>query len=320
MNNPKISIIIPIYNAEKYLRQCFDSVINQTFKNIEIICLNDGSSDNSLKIIEEYQQKDKRVILVDLEQNKGISNARNEGIKCAKGNYVTFVDSDDYIEPDYIEYLYNILKTFNCKMSVSPHNIVKKGKKKKVFNIKTDYKLSSQECIKKLLYNDGIDTSAWSKLYDKTLFDNIKYPEGKLFEDIAITYKLFIKSKEVACGHLAKYNYVVRDNSIVTKEFDKSKLDLVEMTDYMAADIVNFFPNLKKAALRRRVYARFSTLNQMAEVDKDNKDEVQEMIKFIKKYKWNILTDINAPIRDKIAVLLMQINYNLYKYVWKKLK
>ena len=152
------------------------------------------------------------------------------------------------------------------------------------------------------------------------MFNNIKYPEGKLFEDIAITYKLFIKSKEVACGHLAKYNYVVRDNSIVTKEFDKSKLDLVEMTDDMAADIVDFFPNLKKAALRRRVYARFSTLNQMAEVDKDNKDEVQEMIKFIKKYKWNILTDSNVPIRDKFAVLLIQINYNLYKYVWQKLK
>ena len=297
MNNPKVSVIIPVYNAEKYLRQCLDSVVSQTFKNIEIICLNDGSIDNSLQIVEEYQQKDKRIILVDLKQNKGISHARNEGVKFAKGNYIAFVDSDDYIEHDYIEYLYDILKTFNCKMSVCPHNVIKKGKKKKVFDIKTDYKLSSQECIKKLLYNDGIDTSAW-----------------------AITYKLFIKAKEVAYGHLAKYNYVVRDNSIVTREFDKSKLDLVEMTDDMAADIVNLFPNLKKAALRRRVYARFSTLNQMAEVDKDNKNEVQEMIKFIRKYKWNILTDINAPIRDKIAVLLMQINYNLYKYVWKKLK
>ncbi|WP_372519738.1 glycosyltransferase family 2 protein [Candidatus Ruminimicrobiellum ovillum] len=320
MNSPEISIIIPIYNADKYLRQCLDSVVNQTFKDIEIICIDDGSSDNSLQILKEYRQKDERIILVDLKQNKGISNARNEGIKFARGNYITFVDSDDYIEPDYIEYLYSILKTFNCKMSVCIHNVIKKGKKKKVFDIKADYKLSSQECIKRLLYNDGIDTSAWAKLYDKTLFDNIKYPEGKLFEDIAITYKLFIKSKEIACGHLAKYNYVIRENSIVTKNFDKSKLDLVEMTDNMAADIVSLFPNLKKAVLRRRVYARFSTLNQMAKVDKKNSDKIKEMINFIKKYKWNILADSNVPLRDKFAVLLIQINYNLYKYVWRKFK
>ncbi len=320
MTNPKVSIIIPTYNADQYLRQSLDSVVNQTFKDIEIIIINDCSTDNSLEIIKEYQQKDKRIFLVDLKQNEGISKARNVGIKFAKGNYIAFVDSDDYVEPDYIDYLYNILKNFNCKMSVCSHNVIKKGEKKKVFNSKADFKLSSQECIKRLLYNNGIDTSAWAKLYDKTLFDNIVYPEGKLFEDIAITYKLFIKAKEIACGHLAKYDYIVRENSIVTRNFDESKFDLIEMTDNMAADIVHQFPKLQKAALRRRVYARFSTLNQMAKVDKEHNDKIREIIRFIKKNKWKILTDCNVPIRDKFAAVLIQINYNLYKYVWQKLK
>ncbi len=317
--NPKISVIIPVYNVEKYLRQCLDSVINQTYKNLEIILINDGSTDNSGKICEEYALNDERIKMIHKE-NGGISSARNTAIDTANGKFITFIDSDDDVELDYIDYLYNILKKFDCKMSVCTHNIIKKNKIKKSFNLKTDYKLSSQECIKKLLYNDGIDTSAWAKLYDKSLFDNIRYPVGKLFEDIATTYKFFIKSKEIACGHLAKYNYNVRENSIVTKKFNKAKFDLLESTDNMSEEIINLFPNLKEAVLRRRVYARFSTLNQMAQVDKDNKEKVKEIISFIKKYKWNILTDNNVPIRDKCAILLLQINYNLYKYIWKKFK
>lgn len=317
--SPKISVIIPVYNVEQYLRQCLDSVVNQTYKNLEIFCVDDGSTDNSGKICEEYSLKDNRITVIH-KQNDGISSARNAVIDMVKGRYITFIDSDDYVESDFIEYLYNILKKFNCKMSVCTHNIVKNNKIKKSFNLKTDYKLSSQECIKRLLYNDGIDTSAWAKLYEKSLFNDIRYPVGKLFEDIATTYKFFIKSKEIACGHLAKYNYNVRDNSIVTEKFNRSKLDLLESTDNMAEEVINIFPNLKKAALRRRVYARFSTLNQMVKVDKENEEKVKEMISFIKKYKWNILTDSNVPIRDKFATLLLQINYNLYKYVWQKIK
>lgn len=316
---PKISIIIPVYNVENYLKQCVDSVVKQTYKNLEIILVNDGSTDNSGKICDEYTLKDSRIKVIHKE-NGGISSARNVAIDIAEGKYITFVDSDDDVEPDYIAYLYNILKVFNCKMSVCSHNIIKNEKTKKSFNLKKDYKISSQECIKRLLYNEGIDTSAWAKLYDKTLFDNIRYPVGKLFEDIAITYKLFIKSGEIACGHLAKYNYKVRENSIVTSKFNKSKLDLLENTDNMANDIVKHFPGLQNAALRRRVYARFSTLNQMSNVDKENSYKIKEMISFIKKHKWNILTDNNVSMRDKCAIILLNINYNLYKFVWNKLK
>ena len=319
VDNVLVSVIIPVYNTAYYLSEALNSVINQTYKNLEIILVNDGSTDNSGKICEEYALNDERIKVIHKE-NGGISSARNAAIDIAKGQYITFIDSDDDVELDYIDYLYKILKRFNCKMSVCTHNIIKNGRVKKSFNLKTDYKLSSQECIKKLLYNDGIDTSAWAKLYDKSLFDNIRYPVGKLFEDIATTYKLFIKSKEIACGHLAKYNYNVRENSIVTKKFNKAKLDLLESTDNMSEEIINLFPNLKEAVLRRRVYARFSTLNQMAQVDKDNKEKVKEIINFIKKYKWNILTDSNVPVRDKCAILLLQINYNLYKYVWRKIK
>ena len=316
---PKISVITPVYKVENYLRKCVDSILVQTFSDFELFIVDDGSPDGCGKIADEYEKIDSRVHTIHKE-NGGISSARNVAIDIAEGDYITFIDSDDDVELDLVEYLYNILKNFNCKMSVCTHNIIKKKKVKKSFNLKADYKLSSRDCIKRLLYNDGIDTSAWAKLYDKSLFDNIRYPVGKLFEDIATTYKFFIKAKEIACGHLAKYNYRLRENSIVTKKFNISKLDLLESTDNMAKDIVFLFPSLQKAALRRRVYARFSTLNQMLNVDKENYDKVKEMINFITKYKWDILIDGNVPIRDKCAIVLLQINYNLYKYVCQKIK
>ena len=116
MNNPKVSVIIPVYNVEKYLKHCLDSVCNQTFKDIEIIIINDCSPDNSLQIIKEYQQKDDRIVLVDLKQNGGLANARNTGIKNSKCKYITFVDSDDWVSKDYIEVLYNGIEKFNCDL------------------------------------------------------------------------------------------------------------------------------------------------------------------------------------------------------------
>lgn len=317
MNKPIVSVIIPVYNVEQYLKQCLDSVINQTYKNLEIILVDDGSTDNSGKICDEYALKDTRIKVIH-KDNGGLSDARNTGLKIATGEYITFIDSDDDIELDMVEYLYSVLIKFNCKMSVCTHNVIKNNRTKKSFNLKEDFKLSSFDCIKKMLYHDGTDTSAWAKLYKKDLFENIMYPKGKLFEDIATTYKLFIKSDEIASGHLAKYNYKIRSNSIVRKSFTKAKLDLIENTDNMAKDVLAIFPDLEKALLRRRVYARFSTLNQVLSFDKENKHVVKEIISFIKKYTWNILTDTNVQLRDKVAIILLNISYNLYKFIWQK--
>lgn len=114
-----VSVIIPVYNVEKYLRQCLDSVVNQTFKNIEIICINDCSTDNSLQTIKQYRQKDDRIVLIDLKQNGGVGLARNEGIKVAKGKYITFVDSDDWVAKDYIEILYNSIIKYDTDVVFS---------------------------------------------------------------------------------------------------------------------------------------------------------------------------------------------------------
>ena len=134
-NKIKVSIIIPVYNTEQYLRQCLDSVINQTFQDIEIIVVNDGSTDNSINIIKEYQQKDSRIVFVDFPNHKGVSDARNEGIKLARAEYITFVDSDDWVKKDYVKTLYDNITKYNCDIVVTNFYFHDKDKTKKLIEV-----------------------------------------------------------------------------------------------------------------------------------------------------------------------------------------
>ncbi|MGV3354313.1 glycosyltransferase family 2 protein [Streptococcus orisratti] len=315
--NAVVSIIIPIYNVQQYLSRCLESVINQSYKNIEIILVNDGSTDSSLEICEKFSQIDQRIKLYS-KSNGGLSDARNFGIEKSTGNYITFVDSDDFISEDYVEYLYYLLKKFNTAMSLcsiythytSSGKIVDNGNGEET-------KLSSKECIEKMCYHNLVDTCAYAKLYRRDLFEDISFPKGKLFEDIGTIYKFFDKSTEIACGFQAKYYYEIRPNSIVTSTFNEKKFDLLEMTDQMKRFVDKNYPTLNTATLRRSVYARFSTLNQMLDV-KGYELQRQEMIQYIKLNKLSLLKNKKVPNRDKIGIVVLSyFGYSVYKRIWK---
>lgn len=312
---PLISIVLPVYNVEKYLERCLKTVIAQTYKNIEIILVNDGSTDGSLKICEEYKFADTRIKIINKE-NGGLSDARNVGIKNSAGEYITFIDSDDKVEFDYVEYLYNLIKNNHVDISVCAHTVVVEKTNNNFIVPTDDILLSDKIAIKNMLYSDKVDTSAWAKLYKKSLFNNIKYPEGMLFEDIATTYKLFMKAKKIIFGSQSKYNYIIRKDSITTQKFNKKKFDLIIMTDLMAKEVLKVYPDLYKAVMRRRVYSRFSTLNHMLSI-KTHQKEKAEIIQFIKQHGWEVFRDSLTPFRDKVAILLLFIDYRLYKFVWE---
>lgn len=311
-----ITVVVPVYNVELWLDRCINSIINQTYRNLEIVLVDDGATDNSGVMCDEWKTIDNRIKVLH-KVNGGLSDARNAGIKIATGKYITFVDSDDSIDLDMIEYLYQLLIKHKCGMSLCSHRVFfeKSNKVKSLGNGKEEV-LSAEECIKKMCYHDSVDTSAWGKLYERDLFNNIEYPVGKLFEDIGTTYKTFIASERIACGYKDKYTYYIRPNSITTRGFNIRKLDLLEMTDKMGEDVLRLFPNLESAILRRRVYARFSTLNQMigANVDEDLKRVVNV---FIKENRSKILIDRLAPLRDKVAILLTYFGFGTYKFWWK---
>lgn len=223
---PFVSIIIPVYKVEPYLRQCIDSVLAQTYKNIEIILVDDGSPDACPEICDEYAAKDSRVRVIHKE-NGGLSDARNAGIKIATGEWLSFVDSDDIVHPQMIELLMNpLLDDPSVKMSACGYemffknDIVYSSIKAKTLRYE---KLSLYEYFYKPLY-----VVAWGKIYHKSLFANAEYPKGRFHEDEFVTYKLLWLAKEISFLDKPLYMYRQRDDSIMANVSEKRLSDTLD--------------------------------------------------------------------------------------------
>ena len=223
---PKISVIIPVYNVEKYLRECLDSLLNQAFKDIEIICVNDGSTDGSLNILNEYASKDSRFIIIN-QNNQGLSAARNNGLNVAKGDYVAFLDSDDYIlNSDYFEKLYNACEKHNADIAVA--SIIRGNDKKSKYIFKVEKEEIGDSFIDKLKICDVPDSNyVWNKLYkrESLLATGITFPVGKLYEDLYYTHKvLYYVDKLVSVPNVSIF-YRKRSDSIVKTKNIQANID-----------------------------------------------------------------------------------------------
>lgn len=231
MEKELISIIVPVYNVEKYLNRCVESILAQTYDNLEIILVDDGSPDNCGNICDEYAKKDSRIIVLH-KTNGGLSDARNRGINIAKGKYIGFVDSDDYIEKDMFEILYNLCKENNADISMISYKEIENGiiinENSKYTNKIFEY--NNIEAIKELLKDEKIKNYAWNKLYKKELFDEIEYPINMAYEDVGTTYKLFEKAKKIMWDDIPKYNYIRRSTSIVSKNTYKNLKDFIDLS------------------------------------------------------------------------------------------
>lgn len=217
----KLSIITPIYNVEQYLEETLNTVLNQTFSDFELILVDDGSTDLSGKICDKYAEKDKRIRVIH-KKNEGVSEARNNGIAFAKGEYIGFVDSDDIIEPCMYEIMINAAEKYNCEIIQCEHN-----RDSILSNL--DYKLiegenfevnSGEKVVRDIFIKKGGRCTnilaLWSKIYKRELFEEIIFPPGKVYEDEARTYQIILKAKRVGELNLPLYHYVKRDNSIIT--------------------------------------------------------------------------------------------------------
>ena len=227
MNDKLISIIVPVYNVKQYLSKCIDSIIDQTYKNIEILLIDDGSIDTSERICDEYAKKDDRIIVIHKE-NGGLSSARNVGLDKANGELVCFVDSDDYLEPDMIEKLKHNMKKFDSDISVCNFYNEKKGvsKVKLIKDSSIEFVCSEKEKFINMQnkYNP-LMCYAWNKLYKKELFNQVRFPKDKLYEYNYIVCDIFDKAKKVSYILEPLYHYVYRNMSIGhsfnLKHFDK---------------------------------------------------------------------------------------------------
>ena len=313
-NIEKISVIIPMYKVEEYLKKCIESILKQTYANLEIIFVDDGSPDKCGEICEEYKKKDSRIKVIHKE-NGGLSDARNKGIDVATGKYVTFIDSDDYIEENYIEFLYNLMKKYNADISIGSHKIIYNNR----IIDKSTYKVfseNSEKVLEKILYDDGVDLSAWGKLYKIELFNKIRFPKGRLYEDSATTYKLIDLANVIAVSSRPIYNYVMRNNSISQGDFNLKKMELITSTNEMTDFIKKEYPNLEKACNRRMMWAYLSTLSQLAKSKKRNKDVEKQLLYYINKNRNKVLKDKKISNRDKFGIYASMFGFKFYKFIW----
>ena len=210
---PLISIIVPIYNIAEYASECIQSLINQTYKNIEIILVDDGSTDHSPAICDEFAEQDERIKVIH-KRNGGLSDARNAGLDVATGEYIGFVDGDDWVDEDMYETLYHLIYEHQADISICTHYTELPNRTKVKYKSKKTKIFSSQKAIATLIEDKIIQNYIWEKLFKRELFTELRFPVGWSFEDIALCYKIFHKARKIVLLQTPKYHYRTRPGSI----------------------------------------------------------------------------------------------------------
>lgn len=320
--NDLISIVLPVYNVEKYLTECVESVIKQTYTNIEIILVDDGSTDNCGIICDDFLKKDKRIKVIH-KKNGGLSDARNFGIKNAKGKYICFIDSDDYVMESYVEELYNLIIINNASISMCAFQRIDENNK--VFlkrKIKSEV-ISGRQALLKLNNKNFYPESivAWNKMYDIKLFENIKYPLGKIHEDEFTTYKLYYQSNKIAITSEILYCYRTVSNSITNSAFREKRLDVLEALE----ERISFFNQKKEMDLYELSLIQYETVLMIHYINcklylKDSEKIQQDILNKYKKNYSEVVKSRFCSVVNKVKFMIALHSPKLYCYIKKIIK
>lgn len=297
-----ISIVVPVYNVERYFDACMVGILGQTYRNIEIILVDDGSTDQSGKMCDGYAETDKRVTVIH-KKNGGLSDARNKGIAQAKGEYVLFIDSDDVVSLELVEYLYKLLTDSLADIAVCDLSHCEPNREI-VFERESVRKLfEPEDAIAELLYQKSFLVSASGKLYRKEYFRDIRFPYGMLFEDSAVMYKIFDKAGKIVYGNAKLYGYMHRENSITTRSFSKRDCDILTICD----EIMDFMSH-RSDKLQKSARAYYVTANLRVYLCASPYAEYEKIIAGcrtnILRHWLNVFLDKNIRRKLRIALLL----------------
>ena len=309
--NDLISVIVNVYNGEKFIKKCLDSIVNQTYKNLEIIIVNDGSTDSTLDICNSYS--DTRIKIITT-KNQGLGLSRNTGIDNANGEYLYFVDADDFIESDAVEYLYKLIKTYNKKIAtcrsqrIFNYDFIKKNEKEEI-TIKDD-----KEMVKNILLSIDRAGTTWNKLYHKSIFNSIRF-EDRIINDVAVTYKTYIEAKEIIFSTLIKYYYLKHPGSIVVQRKRERQIDIYKASIERYNYIKNIYPDF--------LYNELGLLLMIYNIYYNDYNKIADFYKEVKmKKKYNEIFSLKVlkcklPFNDKIKLILFRINPRLSKTIAK---
>ena len=298
--NDLISVIVPCYNVSKYIEKCVDSICSQTYTNLEIFLINDGSTDDTLSIIERLASEDKRIIIID-KDNGGQSDARNVALDKMSGNYVVFIDGDDYILPDHISSLYKIAVKNSCDIVASPFTLLNKSEifvKQSNASIFEKY-FSNIEALETMFYQKLFDTTPPCKIYKSHLFKNIRFRKGIVFEDLYTIPDLILNANKVAYTSYSSYAYVLHSNSTEGSPFSELKWDSLKA-------IMEKFETSKEfsAIAKARDCRLFSIMSRIYFAMPSTHKEKKELWQKIKHKRLSVLFNNKARIKNRIAALM----------------
>jgi len=309
--NSLISVIVPVYNVEQYIKKCIDSLVNQTYRNLEIILVDDGSTDSSGQICSQYALLYQNVFCYH-KSNGGLSEARNFGLSKARGEFIGFIDSDDYVDELFYETLLNDIYLHDADIATVGFQMIYSNDEKieKKIGRKTEV-MTSEEAIPYLFNNKKFCNFAWNKLYKRELFNKVIFPVGKKMEDLGTTYKLMHKANIITYNPSHLYYYYQRDNSIlhnIKKGFYEDKL---ELSKERYTDLKQWYPKMKE----NTVYYLKAIFDCIEYID-PNSDLVKETIASLKKIDKKAISSLT--LNRKVKYILITGFPRLFFVLFKK--
>lgn len=308
-----VSIIIPVFNSEKHLDRCMKSVLSQKYQNIEIILIDDGSTDDSSKICDEYARQDNRIIVIH-KANEGVSKARNIGIDVATGEYITFLDSDDYVEDTYVERMLELLIKFNADISICGYSQEHTGKFISHYDVLEILELSTEEMILELIKQVKYTFSPWCKLFRVEIAKKCQFPENITHnEDLVYNYEVMTKCSKCIFDSTSLYFYCQNGDSATGGGFSKQKESIVEAQDFVLQKIKIDFPNIYFQEEIEYVKHILFCARKSAQSGYINRDFICLLKTKLCEHK-QVFSSKYLAKGYLIEIRLFLLNYNLYKF------
>lgn len=305
----KVSVIVPVYNVKNYLDRCVDSIIAQSIKEIEIILVDDGSSDGSGELCEKIAEKDSRIRVIH-QKNQGLGPARNSGLDIARGQYVSFIDSDDWIEPDTYEILLKCIVDNDCQIATCGRKIVNDdGCIKRIYCDSSEKVIYGIDIVEHYLLQQDMNMSVCDKLFDRNLFANVRFPANYVSEDIVPTYKILKKIDKIVLSGKPLYNYYCRSGSLSRMDsFAHKRMGQLLYATEVSEDVKITYPKLIEQANYYKYDALISTWRSIirSNYNGTERDFAKELID---KEKWSMFNNKHMHFKQKLYVFSMIIGF-----------
>lgn len=317
MEKPLISVIVPAYNVEKFIGKCIDSILRQSFKDFEVLLIDDGAKDSTPEICDACAKKDSR-IKVYHKENGGLSDARNYGIDRMQGKYVTFIDSDDYVDSGYFKYLYGLItQEEDIQIAICGKKSVRENENASPDPETFHEIITGERAVQKMLCGHGSGHSAWGKLYSANLWKTVRYPKGKIYEDYATTYRVMALVDKAAWGNAAMYFYVQHIESIMHQKCSRRSLSLVDIADEETEFIVKKWPALKQEALARKVTSELKCLQNILNAKNEEFDDYkQKIVEDVRRHKGELLASKKVALKTKIKIIALLLGERTFGFIY----